>query len=93
MKLPKYLKNKYSIAIGVFVIYTLFLDDVDIFTIFRQNIKLSTLEKQKEETLHQLAETKETIKKLDSISGLEKYAREKKLFKKDDEDIFVISYE
>ena len=93
MKLPKYLKNKYSIAVGVFVIYTLFLDDVDIFTIFRQNSKLSTLENQKEETLHQLAETKETIKKLDSISGLEKYAREKKLFKKDDEDIFVISYE
>lgn len=93
MKIPKYLKNKYAVAIGVFVIYTLFLDDVDIFTIVRQNRKLSELENQKELTLDQLHETKETLKKLETINGLERYAREKKLFKKDDEDIFVISYE
>lgn len=93
MKIPKYLKNKYAVAIGVFIIYTLFLDDVDVFTIIRQNSKLSTLENEKETTLNQLSETKETLQKLDSISGLERYAREKKLFKKDDEDIFVISYE
>lgn len=93
MKIPKYLKNKYAVAIGIFVVYTLFLDDVDIFTIVRQNMKLSTLEKQKEQTLRQLSETKEALGKLESVSGLERYAREKKLFKKDDEDIFVISYE
>lgn len=93
MKIPKYLKNKYAVAIGIFVVYTLFLDDVDIFTVVRQNRKLSALEKQKEQTIQQLAETKETVDKLESISGLERYAREKKLFKKDDEDIFVISYE
>lgn len=93
MKIPKYLKNKYSVAVGVFVVYTLFLDDVDIFTIVRQNSKLSALEKQKEQTLHQLTATKETLQKLESTSGLERYAREKKLFKKDDEDVFVISYE
>lgn len=93
MKIPKYLKNKYAIAIGIFAVYTLFLDDVDIFTIVRQNMKLSTLEKEKRETLNQLAETKEALQKLDNISGLERYAREKKLFKKDDEDIFVISHE
>lgn len=93
MKIPKYLKNKYAVAIGVFMIYTLFLDDVDIFTVVRQNMKLSTLEAEKKEILNQLTETRETLKKLENISGLERYAREKKLFKKDDEDIFVISYE
>lgn len=93
MKIPTYLKNKYAIAIGVFVIYTLFLDDVDIFTIVRQNSKLSSLEEQKNQTQQQLTQTRETLDKLDNISGLEKYAREKKLFKLDDEDIFVISYE
>jgi cell division protein DivIC len=93
MKLPKYLKNKYAIAIGIFTIYTLFLDDVDIFAIVRQNMKLSTLEKEKRDVLNQLTETRETLKKLETIGGLERYAREKKLFKKDDEDIFVISYE
>jgi hypothetical protein len=33
------------------------------------------------------------LKKLQSTSGLEAYAREEKFFKKNDEDIFVISYE
>lgn len=93
MNIPTFLKNKYAIAIGIFAIYTLFLDDVDIFTIIRQNSKLSSLEKQKSITSEQLKSTKETIKKLDSSAGLERYAREKKLFKKEDEDIFVISYE
>ncbi len=93
MKIPKYLRNKYAIAIGLFVIYTLFLDDVDIFTVIRQNSKLSELEEQKVITQRQLEETRETLDKLESISGLERYAREKKLFKKDDEDIFVIYYE
>lgn len=93
MKIPKYLKNKYAIAIGLFAIYTLFLDDVDVFTVIRQNSKLSELEDQKAATLNQLTETKETLQKLKTINGLERYAREKKLFKKDDEDIFVISYE
>ena len=93
MKIPKYLRNKYAIAIGLFVIYTLFLDDVDVFTVIRQNSKLSELEEQKVITQRQLEETRETLDKLESISGLERYAREKKLFKKDDEDIFVIYYE
>lgn len=93
MKIPTYLKNKYAITIGIFVVYTLFLDDVDVFTIVRQNSKLSSLEEQKIQTQRQLSQTRETLDKLDNISGLEKYAREKKLFKLDDEDIFVISYE
>jgi len=93
MKIPKYFKNKYIIAISFFVIYALFLDDVDIFTVIRQNRKLSELEDQKVMIQHQLRETQETREKLKSISGLERYAREKKLFKKDNEDIFVISYE
>ncbi|MBC9811944.1 hypothetical protein H9Y05_05580 [Crocinitomicaceae bacterium CZZ-1] len=93
MKIPKYFRNKYAVAIGLFVIYTLFLDDVDVFTVIRQNSKLSELEEQKVITQQQLEETRETLKKLESIGGLERYAREKKLFKKDDEDIFVISYE
>lgn len=93
MKIPKYFKNKYIIATSFFVIYALFLDDVDVFTVIRQNKKLSELEEQKTLIQQQLRETQETREKLNSISGLERYAREKKLFKKDNEDIFVISYE
>ena len=73
--------------------YGLFLDDIDVFTIIRQKSKLSQLESQKKEVSRQLIETRSTLKKLKYPSEVERYAREKKLFKKDDEDVFVISYE
>lgn len=88
-----YLKNKYIITIIVFVFYGLFLDDIDIFTIVRQKSRLNQLETQKEMVQEQLAQTRSTYKKLKYPSEVERYAREKKLFKKDNEDVFVISYE
>lgn len=86
-------KNKYILTTTIFVLYSLFLDDVDIFTVFRQKSKLSQLTEQKEIVKTQLNETRYTVNQLKYDSELERYAREKKLFKKDDEDVFVISYE
>ena len=37
VKLKKYIKNKYVIASLIFLIYSLFLDDIDLFTIIEQN--------------------------------------------------------
>lgn len=71
----------------------MFLDDLDIFTIVKQNIKLSELKKERVITEKQLMETKSTLANLDTIHGIEKFAREKKYFKKDNEEIFVITYE
>jgi len=81
------------LSLAVFVAYTLFLDDIDIFTIMRQNKKLHVLETQREQTLQQLEKTRAMLKELNTLDGLERYARERKFFKKDNEDIFVISYE
>jgi gamma-glutamylcyclotransferase (GGCT)/AIG2-like uncharacterized protein YtfP len=66
------------------------LDDVDVFTIIRQELKLSKLQIEKEEVLTKYEKTKSTLDQLDNLESLEKYAREEKMFKKDDEDIFVI---
>lgn len=90
IKKLKYLKNKYILTIVVFAVYVLFLDDVDVFTIVRQEIKLNKLEKEKAEVLTKYNSTKSTLDQLDNLESLEKYAREEKMFKKDDEDIFVI---
>jgi cell division protein DivIC len=68
----------------------LFLDDVDIFTIARQEIKLNKLQEEKEELKEKYLKTKVTLDQLDNMESLERYAREEKMFKKDDEDIFVI---
>ncbi len=75
------------------MIYALFLDDTDIFTIVNHNSKLRKLEQAKEETSEKLESTTQLLKKLKYEDALESYAREKKLFKLDNEDIFMISYE
>ena len=41
---------------------------------------------------NQLIISKDIYKKLNQINYLESYARSKKFFKKDNEEIFVISY-
>lgn len=63
---------------------------MDVFTIIKQEIKLNRLEAEKEEVLSKYEKTKSTLDQLDNLESLEKYAREEKMFKKDDEDIFVI---
>ncbi|PHR43169.1 MAG: septum formation initiator [Fluviicola sp.] len=90
IKYLKHLRNKYVLTIVIFSIYMLFLDDVDIFTIARQEIKLNKLQDEKEELKEKYLKTKATLDQLDNMESLERYAREEKMFKKDDEDIFVI---
>ncbi len=88
----KYYKNKYVVTLFIFSFYGMFLDDVDIFTIISQNIKLHKMNEEKELVEAKLTKTKNTLDKLQYLSELEAYARENKLFKKDDEDIFIITY-
>lgn len=93
--MKKYLlpfKNKYIAAIMLFLIYNLFLDDVDVFDLLSYNRKLSKLRSQQSEMTLKLQETKYTLKQIKDPSYLEKLAREEKLFKKDNEDIFIITY-
>lgn len=92
-RIPPYLKNKFVLATTVFFIYALFLDENDIFTLVSQSHKLSGLEKAKNEVQEKLDDTSITLNKLKYSSEVKRFAREKKYFKEDDEDIFVISYE
>ncbi len=89
----KYVHNKYFITSFIFLLYILFLDDLDIFMIVSQNRKLNKLEAHKLEMTQQLIETRSALKMLNNTNSLEAYARSKKFFKRDDEDIFVITYE
>ena len=92
IKIPKYLKNKYGLTLFVFLIYVLFLDDLDIFSIISQKQKLNKLEIQRDDMKTQLISTRSTLRKLNKINYLESYARSQKFFKKDDEEIFIITY-
>ena len=93
--MKKYLipfKYKYILAVCIFMVYNLFLDEVDIFTIINQNKKLSELRSAQSEMNLKLKDTKYILSQIKDLSYLEKLAREDKLFKKDNEDIFVITY-
>ncbi|MEY3198447.1 MAG: hypothetical protein RJA13_405 [Bacteroidota bacterium] len=92
-KYAKYFRNKFIFTSCLFFIYILFLDDIDIFTIINQNTKLGKLEEARQEVSVKLIQTQEILKKLRYSSELESYAREEKMFKRENEDIFVISYE
>ena len=90
LKFLKYFRNKYILTFSIFFVYVLFLDDADIFAIFRQERKLKKLHIEKEEVESKLRETQNTLENLNSMEEIEKFAREQKLFKRHDEDIFVI---
>ncbi len=54
--------------------------------------KLSDLQKNEQHLAQQIAETQEELKQLKTnAQTIEKYAREKYLMKKDNEDLFIIS--
>ena len=93
LKIKTYLRNKYIIASLIFLVYSLFLDDIDIFTIINQKQKLHKLNQTQSELLSKLNDTKTSLSKINNKSDLEHFAREAKLFKKENEEIFVISYE
>ena len=88
-----YLKNKYTITLFIFLIFILFLDDLDIFSIISQRRKLNQLEIQRNEMSKQLISTRNIVNKLNNINFLESYARSRKFFKKDNEEIFIVTYE
>ena len=87
-----FVKNKFIITSLIFLTYIIFIDDNDIFFILNQNEKLSELEIRNEEMKKKLDETKSILNKIQDIDYLEAYARETKFFKRDNEEIFVITY-
>ncbi len=88
-----YFKNKFILTGTFFLVYALFLDDIDLFSMIGDARKLSNIEATKLEVSTKLNKTRTTLKQLRYYSEIERYAREEKFFKKDNEDIFVISYE
>ena len=91
MKLAlKYLKNKYVLVFIGFLFYISFLEEVDLFTLQKRKNRLEELQQEKARKKKRIKGIKEKLKTFDTEENLEKFAREEYLFKKEDEDIFVI---
>ena len=85
------MRNKYFITSLAFVIWLLFFDKNDLFSQLSYRRQLKELQVDKEYYLQEIARNKEDMKELMSDpEHLEKYARERYLMKKDNEDIFLI---
>ncbi len=85
------LKNKYLISGIAFMAWMLFFDRNDLMSQYEYRRQLNKLEAEKE---FYTIESQKTVQDLNELttdrSKLEKFAREKYLMKKDNEDVFVI---
>lgn len=90
--IPSWLKNKYFLTAIGFTVWILFFDARDFITShFREKGELQKLEKSKKYYEQQIAATKQELDQLRTNPAvLEKYAREKYLMKRDNEDLFLI---
>lgn len=85
------LKNKYLIAGIAFLTWMLFFDRNDLMSQYDYRQQLNKLEAEKN---FYTIETEKTVKDLTELTTdrakLEKFAREKYLMKKENEDVFVV---
>jgi len=88
------IQNKYLIAGVAFLTWMLFFDRNDLMSQYEYRTQLNKLEAEKE---FYTAESAKAVKDLNELttnqSKLEKFAREKYLMKKENEDVFVIIQE
>ena len=90
--LPSWLKNKYLLTGAGFAVWILFVDDRDLITTqLKHKQELRKLVESKKYYEKQIAATRQELEQLKSDPALlEKYAREKYLMKRDNEDVYLI---
>jgi cell division protein DivIC len=89
--IPSWIKNKFFIAIAVFVFVILFFDKNDLFTQMDRNRQLRELLESKQYFTNQIATEQAILDKMKTNPAtLEQYAREKYLMKRDNADLFII---
>jgi cell division protein FtsB len=84
-------KNKYFLVSLAFVVWMVFFDKNDLFSQYQYQQQVNKLKKELE---FYKKETEKVRKELDELNSnpqkLEKFAREKYLMKKKNEDVFII---
>ncbi len=91
IKYLKILKNRYIISTLLLLVYILLLHDTDIVSLNKRKDKVAQLEKEIQHRKIQIVSLKEALNELEDVKSLEKFAREKYYFKKESEDLFVLS--
>ena len=90
-KLPAPFRNKYLITFVVFLVWIFFIDTFDIITQIRMNNEFKQLKEQQE--FYKAEIEKDSIKVYNLNNNpeeQERFARERFLMKKDNEDVFIV---
>ncbi len=90
-KIPVVFKNKYLLALIAFAVWMFFFDRNDIPLQLKRVSELHELENSEQNMAAQIKATKKELDLLKtSPATLEKYAREKFMMKRDNEDLFIV---
>ena len=91
-KILKVLINKYVLITLAFILWIVFFDSNNFFTRSRLRDKLEVLQQEKRFYLDEIQKDSAlTMKLLNDSAELERFAREKYLMKKDNEDLFLVT--
>ena len=91
-RLPSWLKSKYFLTSAAFLVWMIFFDRNDIPYQLKRINELKQLEQSEQRMDRQISETKQELELLKSNPAtLEKYAREKYMMKKENEDLFILN--
>lgn len=85
------IKNKYLIAILVFLVWIVFFDSNRLISVQRHRNELKKVNREKDYYQKEIEHNKKLLELYQTnIKALENFARENYLMKKDNEDIFLI---
>lgn len=86
----KFLSNKYALVATVFLVWMLFFDRNDLITQVKQKNKLNQMKQDQLYFTEEIHKDMSMLKEMmNNPKTLERFAREKYLMKKDNEDVFV----
>lgn len=88
----KLVTNLYAIIGVFFIIWMVFLDSNSLLIYFNLERKLSELERQKSNLQESIALDRKTLIQLSDSIEIERYARERYLMKRKNEDVYLIEY-
>ncbi len=89
--IPPFLRNKYVLTGSAFILWMLFFDRNDLLIQRERHHDLQALRESKSRNTQQIKEERSFLEDLkNDPATIEKFAREKYLMKRDNEDLFLI---
>lgn len=94
VRIYPYVRDKYIMTAAVFLIWMTFFDENNFISLIENRMKLAELNDEKEHYVQEIKKSAEDLKLLQNDKELlEKFARERYLMKKENEEIFVFTVE